>query len=315
MKKLLLSCMALATALLAAAQDIPDNALVLDAAEDTTQVITVQDIIEVQEVVTSSNSNAAHFNKVWSRNSFFNLNYNSAKLTPKEPVELGCDYNNGVAPEFKSDWGAALVLGHTYCLHKKPIANIVQINLDYTYIDLNVNHYKAEDADKVYNSNSQWQAPNENGSTTDYYYTPWCYEKYEANYGMSLGPSITVAPFTYLNVPQLHFLKLNIYYHIGYHVSLLWMQNDKKKDFNYSSSSTADYNKANFEKVDNALKMDWGHGLSTAFGFSLTWKSIGVGYEIRSGKFDYKAMQSDVFGKKKNKFDATTSRVYLSIRY
>lgn len=314
MKKLLLSCMALATAMLAAAQDIPDNALVLDAAEDTTQIITIQDIINVQEVVTSSNSNAAHFKKVWSRNSFFNLNYNSAKLTPKENVPLGCDYNGGFAPEFKSDWGAALVLGHSYCLHKKPIANIVEINLDYTYIDLNLNHYKAEDGEKLYNSNNQWQSRDDDGNTTDYYYTPWCLEKYEANYGMTLGPSVTVAPFTYLNIPQLHFVKFNIYFHVGYHVSLLWMQNDKNKDINFSKNKD-EYNRVNFDKVDNALKMDWGHGLSTTFGFSVTWKSIGIGYETRSGKFDYKAMQGDVFGKNKYKFDASTSRVYLSIRY
>ncbi len=314
MKKLLFSCMVLATGLLASAQDLPDNALVLDAVEDTTQIITIQDIIEVQEVVTSSNSTAAHFQKVWSRNSFFNLNYNSAKLTPKERIPLGCDYNGGYAPEFKSDWGASLVLGHTYCLHKKPIANIVQINLDYSYIDLNINHYKAEDGDKVFNSNSQWEAKDEDGYTSKYYYTPWCLEKYEANYGMTLGPSLTIAPFTYLKVPQLHFLKFNIYYHIGYHVSILWMQNDKKKDMNYAAS-VEDYNRPNFETVEDALKMDWGHGLSTTFGFSVTWKSIGIGYETRSGKYDYKAMQTGVFGKDKYKFDASTSRIYLSIRY
>lgn len=307
--------MALAIALMSSAQVVQESGSVLDAIEDTTQVVSIQDIVEMQELATSNNSNAVHFQKVWSRTSYFNPSYNSTTLTPKEDIKLGYNYNNGFAPVFKSDWGASLVLGHNYRLHKKPIANIVQINLDYTFIDLNVNHFKAEEGEKLFDSNSQWSQTDEDGYKTDYFYTPWCLEKYEANYGMSIGPSITLAPFTYIKVPQLHFLKFNVYYHIGYNVSIMWMQNDKNKDANYATGADPQYNKTNFDKMENALKMDWGHGMSTAFGFSVSWKSIGVGYEIRKGSFGYKAMQKDLFGNEKYKFDASTSRVYLTVRY
>lgn len=306
MKKLIFSCLALMLGASAFAQYEPDNAVVLDLAEDTTQVTTIADIIEVQEMVTSRNSTVSHFSKVWSRNSYFNIAYANTSLTPKENISLG--YNGMSAPEFKSDWGASIQLGHSYGLHKKPIANVVKFNIDYTYIDLNVNHFKVEDGDKLYDSAAQWESKG-----SKYHYIPWCLEKYEANYSMALGPSLTIAPFTYIHVPQLHFMKINVSYHIGYQVSMLWMQNDKGKDAN---TSDGDYeNRNSYDEVNNALKLNWGHGLTSSFGVSLSWKSIGVGYEVRSGKLEYQSMQKDVFGKDKYKFDAKTSRIYLTIRY
>ncbi|MDE6396533.1 MAG: hypothetical protein K2K84_04615, partial [Muribaculaceae bacterium] len=68
MKRKILSSMAIGFALTGFAQTIDtENSVILDWAEDTTQITSVNDIINVQELVTSHNSSAAHFNKVWGR--------------------------------------------------------------------------------------------------------------------------------------------------------------------------------------------------------------------------------------------------------
>ncbi|MDE6396708.1 MAG: hypothetical protein K2K84_05505, partial [Muribaculaceae bacterium] len=268
------------------------------------------DIINVQELVTSRNYSAAHFNKVWGRRTYINFSYSSMELTPEEEIPLGIsDINNGFAPKFKSDWGAAIKIGHNYGLHRKPIANLVKINLDANYLDLNFNHFKAEDATYLYDSSNKWGEPLDDEGRHPYQYTPWCLEKYEANLSMGLGPSITIAPFTYINVPQLHFFKINVYYHIGYQLAFVWMQNNAEKDANTNPELQNEKN-----EMDYALKMDWAHGLTTAFGFNVSWKTIGIGYETRSSKYEYKAMQTGLFGKDKYKFDATSSRIYIQFR-
>ncbi len=323
MKRKIINCLALAVSFVAAAQepDYTEVVGIIDEAEDTTQVTSIADIIATQEIITSRNTNVAHFNNVWRRKSYFNLSYNKHVSLDGKDIELGyMGYNNGVAPKFEGDWGASIMLGHSYNLHKKPIANVVQFNLDYTYIDLNINHYKAEDADKLYNSANSWQYEHDK-EKSECLYTPWCLQKYEMNFGMSIGPSITVAPFTYVNVPQLHFFKINVYYHIGYHVSMLWMINDEDKDANptttYPSYDQNDLLPAyqNYNKMNESLKMEFGHGLISSFGFSVSWKSIGIGYEVRKAKLNYKSLNQVIFGGEQNKFNAATSRVYLTIRY
>ncbi len=311
MNRLLFSCMAIVWTLLSFAQDKPDSTVVLDLAEDTTQVTTINDIVEVQEIITSRNYNAAHFSKVWSLNSFLNLDYNlTARLKPNKPIDLG--YNNGEVPEFKSDWGVSLQLGKNYRLHKYPIINMIQFNIDYSYIDLNVNHYKAAEGNKLYDSSQK--------NNKDYYYIPWLLEKYEVNYGMTVGPSVTIAPFIYMDIPQLHYLKFNVYGHIGYHASLLYISNDKKDINNdkkgiYDAAEIPDNSNISDNPVRSTLKLNLGHGLIYGFGFNVSWKSIGLGYELRNGALNYQSLNHNIFGPDKYKFKTTTSRIYLQIRY
>lgn len=300
MKRFFVTLAAQVMVLLSFAQGTADiETLALDIKEDTTKVTTIADIIDVQEVINSRTSNVNHYEKVWSYSSYFNIGFNSAKMTPKNDISLGCDYNNGIAPEFKSDWGISLHLGHNYALHKRPIADILRFNIDYSYIDLNLNHYKREKGNQLYDSNATYG---------NYQYMPWCMQKYEINYGMALGPSITLAPFMNLNVSNLHFLKLNIYYHIGYAVSILAMDNDTKYDINPPQTN-------NNKSADSSIVASWGHGLTNSFGFNLSWRFIGVGYEVKTGPLNYQALQKDDYGKNHYKFNTTTGRVFLEIRY
>lgn len=315
MKKLLMFGFALGTFLFGNAQEITESAVIIDAAEDTTQVNTINDIVVTQEKVSTRNITDAHYSKVWSGKSYFNLGYTSSKLSSKEPVYLANSKPSDFS--FKSKWGAMLQLGHSYTLHRGAIANMVQINLDYTFIDLTVNHYKKDD--NIYNSydsSQKWdKQPGTPATDTEnsyknngYEYLPWGADKYDATYGMSLGPSITIAPFTPLRIKGLDFIKLNVYYHIGYNVGLLLM------DENSESHSSALGNNDN----NSGLSFDylsWGHGLSTSFGLSLSWKSIGIGWETRSANLKYKPISTGEYGDFETKLKNSSSRIYLTIKY
>ena len=276
--------------------------------EDSTEITTVNDIIKMQQDVTNKNYMETHFRKVWSRKTYWNVSYNTTTLTPNQVIETGV--NGGKVPEFKSDWGISVRGARNYALHKTPIANMVQFNLDWTYLDLGVNHFKKEgDGKNLYDS----RAENETSNKSKCYYTPWNLEKYEANFGMALGPSISIAPFTTTNLRGLHYMKLNAYYHIGYHCSLLWMQNDEKADVNQKELG-ADYSKECHEDMAENAKLDLGHGLTQSFGFSLTWKVIGIGWEYRSAAIEYQSLSSSDFGKDKYKFKSGTNRFFIQFR-
>lgn len=319
MKKFLLSCAALTVAACTYAQDGTDLPLVLDLDEDTTQqVVTIADIVSVQERVTTNNTTMSHFNSVWGRKKYFNITYGNVDMKPKEDIPLGYTFNGGKVPTFKSDWGLSIKLGRNYSLHKKPIANTLMFNINFNYFDLNVTHFKTEGADKekLYDSSAVWNETDEDGKTEERSYIPWCLQKYKADFGMAVGPSLTIAPFNYVKVPGLHYIKLDVYYNIGYHASVLWMVNDDKRDANpelTNSSSTSPLPGA--KKETSTLKLNWGHGLTSTFGFSLSWKMIGIGYEIRNTKLTYKSTTTDIYGHRGYKFDANSGRIYLQIRY
>lgn len=275
--------------------------------EDSTEITTIDDIVKIQQDVTNKRYKESHYRDVWSRKGYFNISYNTTTLTPDESIYTGVD--GGLVPEFKSNWGFSIQSGRSYALHKTPIANILQFNIDYSYIDLNVNHFNQEgDGKNLYDS--RVILPNSDGK--DYFYTPWNLEKYDINYGMAVGPSISVAPFTSTSSAALHHVKFNAFFHVGYHVSLLYMKNDSDADMNQKTA--VDYDKDRYDRMDDNLKLDLGHGLITSFGFSVTWKFIGLGYEHRSGALKYKSLSSKDFGKDSYKFKSSTNRIFIQFR-
>lgn len=291
----------------ASAQDIrvDERLQNIDWSEDSTEITTINDIIKEQQEVSSRNSSVRHFEDVWSRKGYFNMAFCNTKLSPVDDIKTGLGDAN--VPSYKSSWGVSLQLGRSYRLHKKPIANTLQFYIDYTYIDFGVNHFKAEGGKYLYDSSNKYGVPGDRGKTDYYYYIPWNLEKYEANYSMSLGPSFTVAPFTYLSSQALHYMRLNFYYHIGYGVSFLYMLNDDDADQNQTNDS-------DFKNMSDNLKLCWGHGLTNSFGFSITWKSIGLGYEHTSRKLRYKSMNTKEFENATYKFDSSTNRFFIQVR-
>ena len=309
MKKKLIFSITCLIAICAYGQDVnePNLPMTFNWQEDTTEVTTINDIIRMQQDVTNKKFAESHYRDVWSRKGYFNISYNSTTLTPDQSIPTGVGGN--VVPEFKSDWGVSLNIGRSYALHKSPIANMLQFNFDFSYIDLNVNHFKHEgDGKNLYDSREVLPG------TTDKFFTPWNLEKYDFNYGMSVGPSISIAPFTSTNVSGLHHIKLNAFFHVGYHVSLLYMLNDEEADMNQGDDPTDPIAVERYEKMKDNLKLDLGHGLITSFGFSVTWKFIGLGYEHRSGSLEYKSLSKNDFSNEKYKSKSSTNRVFIQFR-
>lgn len=297
---LILTCL-LSTAVFAQVEN-DDNKVVIDWSEDSTDITTIQDIIKVQQQVTNRNVTEQHFADVWGRRGYFNFSYNTTKLSPKGNYPNGLD--NGPVGELKSNWGASIQYGRSYRLHKKPISNVALFNIDYTGIDLNVNHFEAI-GNGTYKYNSSIKQP-KNADGIEYYNLPWNMEKYEVNYGMTLGPSLTLAPFNLLSGNGLHYIKFNVFYHIGYNISMIYSPNDKKLDENQSGED--------FQAMESNLKMAWGHGMMQSFGFNISWKAIGIGFEHRSSTIKYKAMNTKDFGKNEYEFSSATNRISLQIR-
>ncbi len=304
---LLVACM-MAITLSAQTDDQNFGTDIIDHSEDTTEITTVDNIIKMQQEIYGRNSSVDHFIDVWGRRSYFNISYDNTTIKPEETIGTGVpEINGGRVPEFKSNWGVSLQLGRSYRLHKKAIANMVQFNIDYTYIDLSVNHFTAEGDGKknLYDSREIYNPDN---NQEELYHTPWNLEKYEACYSMTLGPSITIAPFNLANSRGLHYMKLNAYYHIGYGVSGILMPNKKEADKN------TDEGNARYEKMSKNLKLDWGHGLTQSFGISLSWKVIGIGYERYWSALKYTPVTTDDFGDKTYKFSRFSNRVYIQFR-
>lgn len=282
-----------------------------DPEENLNNVVTVNKLIQDHQVATSSNYAEKHFEQVWKHRTYLNLNYSTGVLTPISEIKdknetPGVHTGTGMAPKnYKSSWGVALKNGSNARLHKKPIANIFQFNLDVNWIDLGVNHYNAESNGKgIYSSEKANTTTNTNWSYSkaeSCKYTPWNVEKYDISYGFTLGPSLTLAPFNYVNSKGLHFVKFNIYYHIGYNISLMMMRCTPEGDITSQ------------DKENNTV-MDYGHGLCKTFGMNLSWKSIGLGYETKNSTYKYKPITGG-YGDDASKFKSTSSRLYLQFRF
>ncbi|MBP5339338.1 MAG: hypothetical protein J6Z14_08590 [Prevotella sp.] len=300
-----LFCLAAATPV--AAQEEENKQDNIDWTEDTTEVKTIKDIIEEQQKVTLLNAAERHYADVWGRRSYMNVGYSTSELKPDGVADI-----TGKLPTFKSSWGVMYQYGRNYRLHKKPIANAIQFNIDYTGVDLNVNHYDEEGNGTFYNSSIEYIPKDGKEADKFYHYTPWRMEKYEASFCMWLGPSVTFAPFNGASSRGIHYLKFNVYYHFGYQFSALFMKFNDDKDVNKNGSTNVYKNY--FEDVDDALTADWAHGMTTSFGVNLSWKAIGIGYEHRSSKLKYKSFATSVFSGDKFEFDSSINRIYLQYR-
>ena len=285
----------------------------IDWQEDSTELVSINDIINEQQALTTRNMNDMHLKDLWSRKSFINLSFLNTTMTPQSDIII--NKAGDVVPELKSKWGFSLQAGRSYRLLPEPIANMVQFYVDYTWIDLAANYFEegksfpGDDGTGSYLYNSSEKKAD---GSEEYYYMPWNLKKYEASYGMSIGPSLSVCPLYYINVKQLHFLKLNVYYHIGYHVSGIMMMNDEDADKNQEKGYTTQA--TDHKQMKDNLKAEWGHGIMNSIGFSVTWKGIGLGYEHRTSKLKYKPLSSSDFGKNEDEFKTSMNRVFIQFR-
>ena len=296
----------------------------IDWKEDSTEIITVRDIIRTQQKVTTRAALTDHYAKVWGNRGFFNVSYHlQSTMDPSRTIPTGFSLNNGELPKQTAKYGGSILVGKNIKLHKKPIANTLAFNLDFIGVDLNFNYYDGEkaDGDSVYNSKATYDVK-EKGKTKTFHYIAWNQKKYQLSYGMMIGPSITLAPFNYIkDAKGLHFMKFGFYYHIGYRASALLIIGDKEKDYQYPGENvfynTWNENQRNELEEYNENQFLVGHGLYQAWGVTMSWKRIGFGYEHCWGKdLKYKNIAGkSKFGDSSYKFDIVTNRIYLTYRF
>lgn len=270
MKKIIISLFALFGVLSATATE----------ANDTTTMTTLSDIIAMESQSTINNDNTSRLRSLWSKNTYFNISYNTTELSSDEfPSMTGAFHN-----ELKNKLGVGIQWGQTFNFHKKPLGNVLFIGLDYTWMDLNFNQYDSDTAalyvrgDQVLNM-------------------PWHHEKMSLDYGMSVGPSLTFYPFTPTHNAGAEKVRLQCYFHVGYSVGGTIIKDVIDKT------------------GDKKNRVAWGHGLFTSYGANLTWNFIGLGYELRNdNNLNYKCVDKE-FDTGKMKMKQKTSRVYLQFRF
>ena len=104
----------------------------------------------------------------------------------------------------KSDFGAAIVWGKTYYLHKKPLAGMIKFGIDWSWMDLNYAQYKLEtydyDTDELYSEKA-----------------------HQLEYGMQIGPSVTINP--------VHHLKVSAYFRVTPSYSMMYLDDSFNSNF------------------------------------------------------------------------------------
>jgi hypothetical protein len=272
MKKLFIALFALAGIMTAHATE----------ANDTTMT-TLSDIIAMESQSKMNNDNTQRLRNIWSKNTFFNISYNTTKFSSEEFPSIA----GATSIEYKNKLGVGIQWGQTFNFHKKPLGGIVFIGLDYTWMDLNFNQYKKQ------NTPAGFADQGEGGIRN----MPWHNEKMTLDYGMSIGPSLTLYPFAPLHHDGADKVRLQGYFHVGYsaHGAMIKDVPDRGMD------------------VKN--RFAWGHGLFTGIGANLTWNAIGIGYECRTdNKITYKHIDGE-FDNGKMKCKQKTNRVYLQFRF
>ncbi len=318
-KKLFLPVFALIASVRVMAQGIDTPVYdVLDYEEDTVNVTSLDDIIKTQEQVYSESFRSEFVKTVWKRKKAFTVSYNNTTMKSEKLYmynESRKEYEQENA-EFKSDWGLNIKRSRNAAFHKHPIGDVLLFGLEWSLLDLSVNHFKKNEGTKLYDSNATftYKDDDDDDDTKTASYMPWGSEMYTFAYGVKLGPSITVAPFARMRNRGLAHIRLQGYFNMGYRGGLLWLRANEKDDANYENRNISTNTSATqaYENVNNSIKLNWGHGLTTSWGIRLNWKAIGVGYEVIRGNLDFKSVESNVFGSGKTKFSETNKRICIS---
>lgn len=101
---------------------------------------------------------------------YLNLNYSSAKLSQPATEKLS------------NDFGVGFTIGHTYYLHKEPVADVFWFGLDATWFDINYNKFSYD--------RYRLTGEKRNGQGNIH----------EGEVGLHIGPSVTITPVKRLNI-------------------------------------------------------------------------------------------------------------------
>ena len=219
-----------------------------------------QNVATLQEKETAR-TQTEYNNAIWKRKKHISISFSTQNME---------DADNPLNMKYKSQSGFNLDWGKTFYLHKKPIANLMMIGLDWSWINLSFAKYK---------SGSGIHFNSLAGDYSDYDDDDYGYDYddliddidlgvYSLSAGMSIGPSFTFAPF-YNTGKGLQHLLAQTYFHVTPSYTCIIMTED---------GETEAY-----------------HGYTTYFnwGINVSYKFISIGYEYRWGKSRFNQMSLD----------------------
>ena len=240
-------------------------------------------------------------NKIWKQRKHLTIGIGSQTLN---------NLDDKAAPATKSTSSFSLQFGKTFSLHKKPIANMLKIGLDWNSVDFHFAKYKTTPrVSWDYDDDDDWDDgwDDDDWDDDDFSWGGLGLSNlgyYQIDYGMAIGPSVQIAPL-YSVGKGFEYLKAYTYFHVIPSFSGLLLSDDDETSFGYGY----------------VTNFSWGIGISYRF--------ISVGFETRwgSGKYDTSAFNDDIdednfggFGDiiqsgDKTKYKTTSSRFTIGLRF
>lgn len=234
--------------------------------------------------------------KIWKdRAKYFNIGFVKQSLTSKDDDI-----------KYKSNMGVSMTWGKTWYLHKKPLFGMMKIGLDWSWMDFNYVKYSSVEEKSVYNDGfggsngweDSWGYDEPFGDSWDMEEEDFDLEFgcHQLEYGMQIGPSITVNP--------IHHLKVSTYFRFQPSMSLMLLDDE----------------------------VYYGFVPFFNFGAAVSWKAISLGVEGRWGGTKYSGVSvdegTDDYDYMEDEIDASdfvdtftqrmrtkSFRVYLSFRF
>lgn len=286
MKKLVLSLIAVASISLSAAAQ--ENVSANDSLRQ--RLDSLENSLNSLQAKEEKRTEDEKLEKIWKRKKYTVIGFVNQTLENKD----NDDTEDGKV-KYKSKFGVTLQKGKTFSLHKRPIAKMVKIGLDWTFIDLNFAKY--EDGHGI-----SINPPLEDDYDGGYGYDD---DKdmldldlgvMQLEYGMGFGPSVQVTPFYYLGKGFEH-IKAYTYFHVTPSYSLI------------------------LETTDDDTNLNHGYCTFFNFGIGLSYKVISLGFEHRWGtsKYNMADIEDAVTGEAdfsdKQKFSTKSSRFFVRLNF
>lgn len=259
------------------------NAQVADSTETRSDLVdSLTQVVEELSNKVSDKEEESLQKSIWNdRAKYMNIGFVKQTLTSKD---------NDV--KYKSSAGLSLTWGRTYYLHKKPILNMIKIGLDWSWIDFT--YVKYSDVEEKYES--EYDGPDYGWNVDFSGEEDLDFGCHQLEYGMQLGPSITVNP--------VHHLKISTYFHFQPSGSVMLLDDE----------------------------VYYGFVPFFNFGAAVAWKAISIGVEGRWGGTKYHGASvddeaddtyyddgdadvSDLVNTFTQRMRTKSFRVYFSLRY
>lgn len=282
---------------------------------------THQQAVNVMRTQLDTRKRTDELRNIWEkRSTSFTMGYTTEELTNQDLSSWN---------KMKSKYGGFISVAHTYYIPRKPILGMIRFGLDAIWIDANYAYFDSKEQNNIQNEGmkgalTHYFGYGETIDLTKYYpnegklYEPMSFGHHLA-IGIGLGPSLTINP--------VDALKIAGYFHVVPTYNGMMVKTNKL-DYVYSDR----------KEYDRYSQNEFFHGftLMTKFGGSISYKTISLGIESRtgSGKMTYEEGNPDVVGeynkfdpalyekdkdyrgeKIKNKFKVTSTRFFIAFRF